>query len=71
MEWRCLTGWGAAAGEPWQSFFDPSVLAADLKAMGFVEVEDLGGEALNARYFQARTDGLRVGSLAHLMVAKL
>ncbi|HEX3529734.1 MAG TPA: class I SAM-dependent methyltransferase [Thermoanaerobaculia bacterium] len=61
----------ASAGEPWQTFFDPSALVGDLKALGFAQVEDLGGEALNARYFQGRTDGLRVGSLAHVMNARL
>jgi O-methyltransferase involved in polyketide biosynthesis len=61
----------AAAGEPWQTFFDPSTLAADLKAKGFAQVEDLGAEALNARYFRERADGLQVGSLAHVMNAWL
>jgi methyltransferase (TIGR00027 family) len=58
-----------AAGEPWQSSFDPAALAHDLRAMGFAVTEDLPPEALNARYFAGRTDGLRVGSLAHLMWA--
>lgn len=61
----------AAAGEPFQTFFDPSALTADLKAKGFVQVEDLDGKTLNARYFRGRTDGLRVGSLAHMVVAWL
>ncbi len=59
----------AAAGEPFQTFFDPPALTADLKAKGFVQVEDLDGNTLNERYFQGRTDGLRVGSLAHMMAA--
>jgi methyltransferase (TIGR00027 family) len=61
----------AAAGEPFQTFFDPSALMSDLRAKGFVQVEDLDGNTLNARYFQGRTDGLRVGSLAHMMAAWL
>jgi methyltransferase (TIGR00027 family) len=61
----------AAAGEPWQTFFDPSALAADLKAKGFAQVEDLNADALNARYFRDRADGLQVGSLAHVMSARL
>lgn len=61
----------AAAGEPFQTFFDPSALTADLRAKGFVQVEDLDGKTLNERYFQGRTDGLRVGSLAHMMSAWL
>jgi len=61
----------AAAGEPWRAFFDPSVLAGTLKTMGFGEVQDLAGEEINALYFQGRTDGLRVGTLAHLMRARV
>jgi len=61
----------AAAGEPWRAFFDPSRLAETLRTMGFGQVEDLGGEEINARYFQGRADGLRVGTLAHLMMARV
>jgi methyltransferase (TIGR00027 family) len=61
----------AAVGEPWQSFFDPHGLAAELRWMGFSRVEDVGPEELNARFFKDRTDGLRVGGLAHLMKACL
>lgn len=39
----------------------------DLLAMGFGHVEDIGPAEINARYFEDRTDGLRVGSLAHIM----
>src|SRR5262249_38177760 len=59
----------AAAGGPWRRAFDPAALADDLSALGFVRVEDLDQHALNARYFAARTDGLGVGSLAHVMQA--
>jgi methyltransferase (TIGR00027 family) len=61
----------AAAGEPWRVSFDPAALAADLRAMGFLRVEDLDGNALNARFFAGRSDGLVVGSLAHVMQAWL
>jgi methyltransferase (TIGR00027 family) len=61
----------AAAGEPLQTFFDPAELMKDLRAMGFGHVEDIGPEELNARYFKDRTDGLRVGSLAHMMHAQV
>jgi len=57
----------ASAGEPWQAFFDPEVLVKDLRAMGFGYVEDKGPEKINAMYFKNRKDGLRVGSLSHLM----
>jgi len=61
----------AMAGEPWQAFFDPPSLAEELRRMGFNQVEDVGPEAMNARYFSGRTDGLRVGSLAHMMDARV
>jgi len=61
----------ALAGEPFQSFFDPTLLKHSLREMGFGEVEDLGPDELNARYFQGRTDGLKVGSLGHVMSARV
>jgi len=61
----------ASAGEPWQAFFDPEVLTRDLRAMGFEYAEGLGPEEINARYFKDRKDGLRVGSLSHLMKAQV
>jgi methyltransferase (TIGR00027 family) len=61
----------AAAGEPLHTFFDPAELMNDLRAMGFGHVEDIGPEELNARYFKDRMDGLRVGSLAHMMNARV
>ncbi|HSS47389.1 MAG TPA: class I SAM-dependent methyltransferase [Thermoanaerobaculia bacterium] len=61
----------AAAGEPWRAFFDPSLLAGTLRTMGFGHVKDLGAEEINARYFQNRTDGLQVGTLAHFMRARV
>jgi methyltransferase (TIGR00027 family) len=61
----------AAAGEPWRAFFEPAALQKDLQAMGFSRVTDLGTEEINARYFKDRTDGFRVGSLAHLMSAQV
>jgi methyltransferase (TIGR00027 family) len=60
----------ASVGEPWHSFFDPQGLERDLRAMGFVDVEDSGPEKINERYFKDREDGLRVGSLSHLMKAR-
>jgi methyltransferase (TIGR00027 family) len=61
----------ASAGEPWQTFFDPSLLMRDLRAMGFVYVEDKGPEEINAMYFKNRKDRLRVGSLSHLIYAEV
>lgn len=60
----------ARYGEPFQLFFDPEKLQADLKALGFQRTEFLQGKDLNARYFQDRKDGLLVrGSIGHLMSA--
>jgi len=39
--------------------------------MGFEYAEGLGPEEINARYFKDRKDGLRVGSLSHLMKAQV
>ena len=59
----------AAIGEPWTCYFEPGDLAAVLGTAGFVRVQDLGPEAINRSYFDGRSDGLRVGSLAHVMLA--
>ena len=65
-----LTRRVAAAGEPFQLFFDPAKLQEELRGLGFHRTEFLGREHLNARYFKDRTDGLRVrGGLGHLMGA--
>ncbi len=61
----------ARAEEPWQAFFDPESLTTDLRVMGFRFVEDKGPEEINARYFKNRKDELRVGSLSHLMNARV
>lgn len=59
-----------AAGEPWVCTFDPATLRADLGACGFTDVQDLGQAELNDRYFRGRDDGLRVGTLAHVVIAR-
>jgi methyltransferase (TIGR00027 family) len=61
----------ASADEPWQSFFEPGLLTRDLQVMGFGYVEDKGPEEINAIYFKNRKDGLRVGSLSHLIYAQV
>jgi methyltransferase (TIGR00027 family) len=59
----------AAAGEPWQTFFDRSTLTDELKALGFECVEDVGPEEINARLFADRADGLRVAGFGRLITA--
>ncbi len=61
----------AALGEPWRSFFEPHELDTALRRLGFVEVKDWDGAALNARYFSGRTDGLEVGVTAHVIEARI
>ena len=59
----------AAAGEPFKTFIEPADLQRELLAMGFTSVDDLGPAEINARYFAGRTDGLKVGGLAHIATA--
>jgi methyltransferase (TIGR00027 family) len=61
----------ASAGEPCKASFDPADLKSDVQAMGFRHVTDMGPGEINARYFKERKDGLRAGSLAHLMKARV
>jgi O-methyltransferase involved in polyketide biosynthesis len=62
----------ADVGEPLQLFFLPEELRAKLLGMGFREVEDLGKDELNARYFEGREDKLRVrANLARMVCARV
>jgi len=61
----------AALGEPFQLFFRPHELASVMRNFGFREIEDMGRDELNARYFGHRDDGLRVrGAAGRLMRAR-
>jgi methyltransferase (TIGR00027 family) len=58
------------AGEPFQLFFTPSDAAAELAT--FYNIEDLGSTEINARYFDNRTDKLKLfGSAGRLLSAWL
>ncbi len=58
------------AGEPFQLFFTPREVAAELAA--FYNLEDLGSSEINARYFDTRTDKLRLlGSAGRMLSAWL
>jgi O-methyltransferase involved in polyketide biosynthesis len=52
----------ARAGEPFRLGFDPAELREILLERGLTSVEDLDSEAINARYFAGRKDGLTVRS---------
>jgi methyltransferase (TIGR00027 family) len=55
-------------GEPFQLFFTPEEIAAELNA--FQNVEDLGPTEINARYFALRSDQLSlVGRGGHILSA--
>jgi methyltransferase (TIGR00027 family) len=43
----------AALGEPWITHFDPPELHAELRALGFTEIEDLGATAIARRFLGA------------------
>jgi methyltransferase (TIGR00027 family) len=69
-----LTLWRArrsAQGESVLSLFEPSDLAARLRALGFTQVWDIGPDEAGARYCAGRTDGLRVYPHMHLMKARI
>lgn len=58
------------AGEPFRLFFTPREVAAELAT--FYNLEDLGAPEINARYFDNRTDNLRLlGSAGRLLSAWL
>lgn len=58
------------AGEPFQLFFTPHQMAAELS--GFRNLEDLGSTELNARYFTNRSDNLKLlGSAGRIVSAWL
>ena len=60
----------AAAGEPFQLFFTPQQLAAELDSMRLHVVEDLGTAALTARYFAGRSDNLSLrGEAVRICIA--
>ena len=54
------------AGEPFQLFFTPTEMASELTS--FRNLEDLGGEVLNKRYFSGRSDHLKVFGTAGRLV---
>jgi methyltransferase (TIGR00027 family) len=58
------------AGEPFQLFFTPPEMAAEMTA--FRDLEDIGSSDINARYFAGRTDNLKLlGSAVRFLSAWL
>lgn len=60
---NALAGRVAAAGEPFQLFFTPQTMAAELEHAGFARWEQLGSDELNEIYFKDRADGLRLSAV--------
>jgi methyltransferase (TIGR00027 family) len=59
----------ARAGEPFRLFFDPVRLAADLRELGFNEVEDQSAAEIRARWLGE--DGLLKGRSGRLLCARV
>jgi methyltransferase (TIGR00027 family) len=58
-------------GEPFRGFFEPVTLGKALREMGYANIDDLGADEINARYFAGRADGLRVsGKIGRLLSAR-
>ena len=65
-----LIAWRLAAlGEAWRTWFDPAELDGELRGMGFTRLEDLGIDALNARFFAGRARRLGGRSAGRVMTA--
>jgi methyltransferase (TIGR00027 family) len=61
----------ARLGESFRLRLDPHELTGILRDLAFSEVNDLGQAEINHRYFQNRTDGLRIrGNAGHLLRAR-
>jgi methyltransferase (TIGR00027 family) len=60
MAFEALAARVAAAGEPFQLFFTPDTLEAELREAGFSTIEHVDSEQLNALYFRDRSDGLQL-----------
>ena len=60
----------AEHGERWKTYSDPGSMGETLRSLAFSEVEDLGSDELNDRYFSARTDGLRKSRVSRLVCAR-
>ena len=62
----------AQSGEPFQLFFTPEKLKAELSKVGLSVVQDIDGPAINALYLAGRTDGLQLrgrgGRIGHASV---
>jgi methyltransferase (TIGR00027 family) len=61
----------ARLGEPWVSYFTPDALDAELRGVGFSNVEFLSPEEAEARYFRHRPHDLPVPTRTNIVCAVL
>lgn len=66
LSWRV-----ARMGEPWKSHFRPAEIVPELTGRGFGDIEDLDADAINARWFAGRSDGLKMRGLVHFVRARV
>jgi len=66
---NALAGRVAAAGEPFQLFFTPRTMEAELRRAGFHRFEKLDSDQLNELYFKDRADSLKLSALGLGMLA--
>jgi O-methyltransferase involved in polyketide biosynthesis len=59
----------AAAGEPFQLFFAPETVEAEMRRAGFRRMEQADHNALNEMYFRDRADGLKLSPVGIGMMA--
>jgi len=60
----------AALGEPWLTFFEPLLLAARLRDLGFCEIQDLGPQQIVQRYLPDRREPRRLDRGGHIILAE-
>lgn len=58
-------------GEPLRGQFNPADLHHQVEKMGFIVLEDLSGEGLTQRYFDARIDQMQHTAATHVLHLKL
>jgi methyltransferase (TIGR00027 family) len=68
---KALERLASSFGEPGENCFDPSRMAAHLKAHNFSSLLDIGAAEGNARYVGTRSDGLLIPEFLHVTTARV
>ena len=67
---KLLSAKVARIGEVFRLFLEAREIFGVLGELGFTGIEDLGEQEINARYFQGRSDGLRIrGAMGRMLSA--